>query len=438
MKKAVGIYLLCVALLCGCSLGNEKKPIQTQEVKKHELVLIMPENKTTSVKYRIDTFQKYLTKFEAANPNVDIKIEKLPSQSFQKDLNARLEEGKQTDLIFGPFYPLLAEKGIYADLLPFFKADRMTTDDLYKSLIEISTTNGKLNGIPMSPRPLAVYYNKEWFDKAGISYPGGDWTWEQYFDLSIKLKSANVDANKEVYGSTIPFELTFFESLAQSSGGNLLSPDNKSVSDYLDSRPVSEAFALLAHHLNTDNAMKKVANTANPTLYAMTGGNVGMGIAFYGMNYFLEIYKLTAGKTAVAPLPRLEKGKKVNSTTFSTLSIASVSKEKEIAWKFIKETILNSDSEFHKDWSQQEMLTSKAAIKKLNQAEDPILKVFYEELNYAIAPTAYRNPAFPSLFTSKTVQSLLDTPSSDAAQAFLTDTAHKIDEQLALTKQQEK
>jgi hypothetical protein len=42
------------------------------------------------------------------------------------------------------------------------------------------------------------------------------------------------------------------------------------------------------------------------------------------------------------------------------------------------------------------------------------------------------------VFTAKTVQSLLDTSSSDAAQAFLIDTAHKIDEQMALAKQQEK
>ncbi|MCC2686705.1 MAG: extracellular solute-binding protein, partial [Paenibacillaceae bacterium] len=252
------------------------------------------------------------------------------------------------------------------------------------------------------------------------------------------LKSANTDANKEVYGSIVPSELTFFETVAQSSGGNLLSPDNRSVSGYLDSRPVSEAFALLAQHLNADNAVKKVENMGNATLLEMRSGNVGMSISVYGMYYFLEQYKGTTGKTAVAPLPRLEKGKKVNSSTFSILSIAAVSKEKEIAWKFIKDEILNSDSEFHRDWSRQEMLTSKAAIKKLNQADDPILRVFYEELNYLIAPVSYRNPAFPSLFTAKTVQSLLDTSSSDAAQAFLTDTAHKIDEQLALVNEPQK
>ncbi|CAG7640249.1 hypothetical protein PAECIP111802_02628 [Paenibacillus allorhizosphaerae] len=59
--------------------------------------------------------------------------------------------------------------------------------------------------------------------------------------------------------------------------------------------------------------------------------------------------------------------------------------------------LLNSDSEFHKDWSRQEMLTSKSAVQKLGQAADPIIKVFLEELNYAITPAAYKINQQPTL-----------------------------------------
>jgi multiple sugar transport system substrate-binding protein len=438
MKKTVAIYVLCGALLSGCSwVDDNKATVKVDETKNQELVLLMPENTAASVKYRIDTFQKYAKQFETANPGVHIIIEKLPEQSYQRDLNARLKEGKQTDLIFAPFYPLLAAEGVYADLPSFFKTDRMTTNDLYESLTKMAMTKGNLNGIPMSPAPLAVYYNKEWFDKAGISYPGGDWTWEQYFDLSIKLKSANSVANKEVYGSTIPFVLTFLESLVQSSGGSILSPDNSKVSGYLDSRPISDAFALLAHHKNTNNAIKIVDSMGNPTLYEMWDGNVGMSVAPYGMYSFLEQKNRgTAGKTAVAPLPRLEKGKKVNSATIQTLSVAAISKQQELAWKFIKDVILNSDSGFHKEWSRQELLTSKSAIQKLGQADDPVIKVFLEELNYGITPSAYRNPALPSLLTKKNIGSTLDATTSTGVQAALTEAAHTIDQQLALKQQQ--
>lgn len=445
MKKAVAIYVLCGALLSGCSGADENKTdnnktVKTDETKNQELVLLMPENTAASTKYRIDTVQKYAKQFETANPGVHIIIEKLPSQSYQRDLNARLKEGKKTDLIFAPFYPLLAEAGIYADLLAFFKTDRMATDDLYESLTKMATTTkGNLIGIPISPAPLAVYYNKEWFDKAGISYPSGDWTWEQYFELSIKLKSANAVANKEVYGSTIPFEHTFLESLVQSSGGSILSPDNSKVSGYLDSRSISDAFALLVHHKNTNNAIKIVENMGNPTLYEMWDGNVGMSIAPYGMYSFLEqTNRATAGKTAVAPLPRLEKGKKVNSVNIQTLSVAAISKQQELAWKFIKDVILNADSGFHKDWSRQELLTSKSAVQKLGQAADPVIKVFLDELNYGITPSAYRNPYLPALMTKRYIGSTLDASSSEAIQTLLTEAAHTIDQQLALAAQQQK
>ena len=427
MKKAIAMLMVCGALLSGCSGVNDNKTVKVEETKNQELVLLMPENTTASVKYRIDTFQKHAKQFETANPGVRIKIEKLPSQSFQKDLKARLIEGKQTDLIFSPFYPILAEEGMFADLLPFFKADRMTTDDLYESLVNMATTKGKLNGIPMSPGPLAVYYNKEWFDKAGIQYPSGDWTWEQYFDISIKLKSANAVEDKEIFGSTIPFESTFLETLVQSSGTGLLSPDNSKVSGYLDSRPVSDAFALLGHQMNTNNAIKIVDNMGNPTLYEMWGGNAGMTVSLYGMYSFLEQNKATAGKTAVAPLPRLETGKKVNGVSIQTLSVPAISKQKELAWKFMKGVILNADSAFHKDWSRQELLTSKSAIQKLGQASDPVIKVFLEELNYAFMPAGYRNPALPSLLTKKNIGSLLNAPSSAAVQTALSEAAYSID-----------
>ena len=441
MKKAVAIYVLYAALLSGCSWANDNKTVKVDEIiKNRELVLVMPENTAASVKYRINTFQKYAEQFETANPGVHVIIEKLPGQSYQRDLYARLKEGKQTDLIFAPFYPLLAEEGVYADLLAFFKTDRMATDDLYESLTNMATTTkGSLIGIPMSPAPLAVYYNKEWFDKAGISYPGGDWTWEQYFELSIKLKSANSVDNKEVYGSTIPFEITFLESFVQSSGGSLLSPDNSKVSGYLDSRSISDAFALLAHHKNTNNSIKIVDTMGNPTLYEMWGGNVGMSIAPYGMYSFLEQpNRVTAGKTAVAPLPRVEKGKKVNSVSIQALSVAAISNQKELAWKFIKDVILNADSGFHKEWSRQELLTSKSAIQKLGLDADPVIKVFLEELNYGITPIAYRNPVLPSIMTKKIIESVIDAPNAEAVQPVLTEAAHTIDQQLALAAQQQK
>ncbi|MBD2864046.1 hypothetical protein [Paenibacillus oceani] len=55
------------------------------------------------------------------------------------------------EIIFGPFDPVLNEQRAFAaDLIPLFKADKMTTDDLYENMVEMAKVNGKLLGIPMA------------------------------------------------------------------------------------------------------------------------------------------------------------------------------------------------------------------------------------------------------------------------------------------------
>jgi multiple sugar transport system substrate-binding protein len=434
LKHSAVTLGLCVVVVSGCSWKEEKQVVKSNEVKTKEIVLLMPDNTAASTKYRIEVFQKQAKLFEEANPGVKIIIEKIPLESYQKSITTKIKEAKPLDIIFGAYLPALAEDGTYADLFPFFKADRMTTDDLYKPLTDIITTNGKLNGIPLSPSPFAVYYNKDWFDKAGISYPSGDWTWEQYFDISIKLKAANASEAKEVFGSAIPMDVHFFETLAQSGGSSILSPDNSKVSGFLDSRAVTEAFSLLTLHLNGSKARKQLGG-GNPTLYAMRGGEIGMSAAPYGMYYFLENYKETKGKIGIASLPRLEKGKRANTVYAQTVSIAKGSKQKELAWKFVKDVILNGDSPFHDEWSRQELLTSRAAVKRLNHEADPTRKVFIDELSYSIRPVPYRNAKASGVFSAEMVKQLLASTSPAAVQQALTEIAYQVDQKLMIPKE---
>jgi maltose-binding protein MalE len=110
-------------------------------------------------------------------------------------------------------------------------------------------------------------------------------------------------------------------------------------------------------------------------------------------------------------------------------SIVSASKQQQLAWKFIKDIVLNPDSEFQVDWSKQEMLTSRAAIKKLKLDDDPGMKVFIDELNHAVKPVIYRNPKLKTYLNVKSINSIA-THWKDL-QNGLSQTAHEIDQQLA-------
>ncbi|MEF3302125.1 ABC transporter substrate-binding protein [Paenibacillus sp. GYB003] len=380
-------------------------------------------------KNRTTPFENSAKRFEEANPGVKVTVEKLDAtKSFRTALLERAQSNKPIDLVYAGYDSVLVEQFAYADLLPMFKSHKMTTDDLYEKLVEMSTVKGKLIGIPLNPFPLAVFYNKEWFDKAGMPYPGKEWTWDQFLNQSIKLQAANRVEGKERYGSIVPLDLQMFESIAQSTGQSVVAPDGNQVSGYMNSKPIAEAFAKLLNYMNTSKASKGVSAAGNPVYAEMRAFSAGMGVSAANMFYPLESNQTTAGKFGIAALPFWEKKTKANAVYYSMLSLAESSKQKELAWKFVKDAILNPDSPFQKEWGKTEMLTVKSAAAKSGQHSMPGMDVLIEELNYAVKPIVYRNAALGK--TRMTDTSILTATTEAEVMAALSALAEEIDKQL--------
>lgn len=429
---AASSIVLVISFITGCSLPKSKQsetnvPSATNT---KEITIVLPENATTTGKFRFSTFEKSARLFEEANPGVKVTIENLPvSKGYRTAIMERLKDSRPVDLIFSAYDPILNEqKEFAADLIPLFKADKMTTDDLYENMVEMAKVNGKLLGIPLAPTSLAVFYNKEWFNKAGISFPGKEWTWEQFLNQSIKLQAANQVTGKEIYGSIVPLEMRVFESLAVSSGHSIISPDGKRMSGYLNSKPVAEALTKLLFHMNTTKASKAVNSITDPVLQDLRAFNAGMGIGVITLFSFLESNQATAGKFGIAGLPYMDKGVRANALYFSMLSVTGVSKQKELAWKFMKDIVLNGDSQFHKDWAKQELLTIKSAFQKSGQYMAPGMDVLASELEHGIKPVVYRNAAINTVRIAN--NQLLSATTEAEVMASLSNVAEEVDKEL--------
>ncbi|CAG7649315.1 hypothetical protein PAESOLCIP111_05839 [Paenibacillus solanacearum] len=396
----------------------------------HELTILFPKNSSTTWVNRMNTFQKHAKLFEAAHEGVKITFVFLPSESYHSSLVKRMEEKQPMDLVFGAYDAELSHKGTFADLLPFYKSEGMTTDDIYKPLIDFATVNGKLTGIPMTPDPMVVFYHKGWFRVAGLPEPTDDWTWEQFFNTSILLKDANAVQGREIYGSAVPMELSLFETLAHSKGKSLLSPDGSTFSGYFDSPVIAEAVAGLVTGVDNSKAIKQTSSPYNDMLTELRTGNAGMGVS-KALNYSFLLRAWDAENVGVVSVPRLTSSVRANSVSISTLSIAAASEQQPLAWKFMKDVILNPESGFQRDWAKQEMLTSKAAIQQWKLTEDAGMKVMYEELNYAVSPSMYRNPKLQMLNMTTVFKSLLTAHSPAAVQKRLTEAASSLDKRLA-------
>ncbi|MDF2651048.1 MAG: polymerase subunit sigma-24 [Paenibacillus sp.] len=378
------------------SSGAEILPEQPSP-KEQSLTILIPNHDNGALSCRTSTFVECAQVFKSANPGIEVTIATLPLPDFQRAAwLERISGSHAVDLVLWPYDTEFSRQGLFADLLHFYKEDGLTPDDLYKPLTDIMTENGQLTGLPMSPQPLAVLYNREWFNRANLPEPAEDWTWEQFFAMSVRLKEANAVRGKEIHGSAVPLFQGLIESLAQSNGGSMLSPDNCRFTGYLDSRPVVEALAFLLTEINNQDVVKKVPNVGKAILRELSSGNVGMGVGVIAgyLNYrFFARNPELKERIGVAPLPRLASGVRANTVFIeSALSIVAASKQQQLAWKFVKDIVLNPDSEFQAEWSKLGMPASRSSIHQLKLNDEPAWKVFIDELNHAVKPIVYRNP----------------------------------------------
>ncbi|MEV7972604.1 extracellular solute-binding protein [Cellulomonas sp. NPDC089187] len=92
------------------------------------------------------------------------------------------------------------------------------------------TDDGQTLAVPFRNDFWVVYYNKDLFDQAGVEYPDGSWTWDDYQETAQALKDGGLpDGAYPVYQHTWQSTVQGFAQ-AQTPGADILSGDF----DYLE------------------------------------------------------------------------------------------------------------------------------------------------------------------------------------------------------------
>jgi multiple sugar transport system substrate-binding protein len=92
--------------------------------------------------------------------------------------------------------------------------DRLDLSPFLSSLLDVYTFDGSVYGIPKDFNTLAIVYNTDLFDEAGVDYPDEDDTWEEFAD-----KLRGVSALEEgVHGACLPTTYDRFGAFAFGAG----------------------------------------------------------------------------------------------------------------------------------------------------------------------------------------------------------------------------
>ena len=148
-----------------------------------------------------ELFTELIRLYEAEHPNVKINMTCTPSSDYTVKLQTVLGGGGDVDMFGISSPPGLAEYVNKGAVRPLDDLIAAAGTDLsgVQSILDSIAIDGKTYGLPYKTSSWFVVYNKDIFDAAGVPYPTGAWTWEEYAEIAAKLTSG--EGADKIYGS---------------------------------------------------------------------------------------------------------------------------------------------------------------------------------------------------------------------------------------------
>ncbi|MEV0620047.1 sugar ABC transporter substrate-binding protein [Nonomuraea sp. NPDC050404] len=185
-------------------------------------------------------------------------------------------------------------------------------------------------GLPMDSGPMALFYNKEVFDKHKIEVPA---TWEEYIEAARKLHKADPKA----YITSDTGDPGFTTSLIWQAGGKPYQVDGTKVGiSFADAG--TQKFASAWQQMVTEKLVAPVSGWSDAWYKGLADGTIASLVIGAWMPANLETgVKAGAGKWRVAPMPQWEAGGKATAENGgSSLAVPEASTKKALAYAFIK------------------------------------------------------------------------------------------------------
>ncbi len=265
-------------------------------------------------------------------PDIELEVMHIPGDYAQK-VQTMIAGGMAPDIII-----LAEDMHAYSSKGQLVALDEMAKDhglDLSRfsqGLLNQYSYNGNLYGFPDRSGAMIVYYNKDYFDKAGLEYPNKSWKWADLLEAAQKLTVRDGDKVLR-YGFAAGDWWPWWMSFMGQNEGQILDENGNPV--------VNNKANVEALQFYNDLVFKyKVA----PSLVDFADmGNIGPDQLFAQGKTAMEItgmWNIGSMRNApeinwdIAPLW----GQKVNATVAfgSGLTISSACKEKEAAFKAIE------------------------------------------------------------------------------------------------------
>lgn len=329
-----------------------------------------------------DAFENIIAEYKKIHPNINIEYKKLRYGEYEKELLDAWSEDRGPDMFsihntwvkkyqnkIEPMpaqitmaYPIV-KGNLKKEVIPEIRTVKSPSlkeikdnfvdvvyDDAVIKVVDDSTkeTREKVFGLPLSVDTLAMYYNKDLFNNAGITEPAEYWNRE--FQQSVKkltrqnTKGQIIQSGAALGGSNNIERFSDVLSALMMQNGSVMMSD----AGYVMFHQIPPAFSGQTYNPGLE-ALRFYSDFANPAkeVYSWNDGldnsiemfTQGRLAVMFGYAYHLPQIRAQAPKLnfSVAKLPQIEGNEqKVNFANYWVETVSKKSKYSGEAWDFIQ------------------------------------------------------------------------------------------------------
>jgi multiple sugar transport system substrate-binding protein len=364
--------------------------------------------------------EQVLHQFESEHPNIKVKHEAINDQ-YMDVIKTRLIGDAAPDVFYLDSFeaPLLMQHGVL-EPLESYVTPQFDLADFQPSLLKAFQLNGHTYGLPKDFSTLALFYNKNDFQAAGIKQPPK--TWEQLRKFSKKLTlDRNRDGRNERYGFGISPDLSRQYFMMKAFGGQLTDQQGNAVFATKDSL---KGLQLIVDQYRKDHSSAQPSDIGANSGSEMFGqGKAAMVIeGSWAIPYLKETFPNI--DFAIAELPKINAKKETMAYTVAYV-MNKKTKHKEAAWELISYL---TGKEGMKAWAKEGLAlpARSSVLQELGYADNPLYAPFVIGASYATVWQAGETlPTVMTNFNNQFISALIGEQSLQDAMKKAQNSANK-------------
>ena len=272
--------------------------------------------------------------FEAEHPNIKVEFENIGSHAeYIQKLQTQFAAGTAPD-VFYPNTPTayaFASKGVMLILNSYIDAEGVDISKYDQNVLDLYQIGGEIHCLPIDTANLVVFYNKDMFDAAGVSYPEDGWTWDDFL-ATAQAVTQDVDEDGRIDQFGVDQFVNYWPMVVWTKTGHALFDDVRNPSEFLITDQESiDAIQWLADLINVHQVMPSTEQRADIS-DMFVAGKAGMQIVGH---WRVPRYLPNADFAwDFAPLPQEKIA--ANRADGSCFAVAAGSEHPDEAWEFVK------------------------------------------------------------------------------------------------------